>query len=142
MIERDGLPCGCGGHGHLESYAAGPASDARAVELFGAGSHGAELVARAKEGHAGAIAALAEIGRALGAGIASFVNVFEPELVVVGGGFGTAAGELLLAPAREVLAVEGLVPSRDRVRVVPAELGVEAGVIGAGMIAFEALRES
>ena len=142
VIERDGLPCGCGGHGHLESYAAGPASDARAVELFGAGSHGAELVARAKEGHAGAIAALAEIGRALGAGIASFVNVFEPELVVVGGGFGTAAGELLLAPAREVLAVEGLVPSRDRVRVVPAELGVEAGVIGAGMIAFEALRES
>jgi glucokinase len=142
VIERDGLPCGCGGHGHLESYAAGPASDARAVELFGPGSHGAELVAHAKEGHAEAIAALAEIGRALGAGIASFVNVFEPELVVVGGGFGTAAGELLLAPAREVLATEGLVPSRDSVRVVPAELGVEAGVIGAGMIALEALHGS
>jgi glucokinase len=142
VIERDGLPCGCGGHGHLETYAAGPASDARAVELFGAGSHGAELVDHAKEGNAEAIEALAEIGRALGAGIASFVNVFEPELVVVGGGFGTAAGELLLAPAREVLSVEGLFPARDTVRVVPAELGVEAGVIGAGMIAFEALNGS
>lgn len=141
VIERDGLPCRCGGHGHLESYAAGPASDKRAVDLLGPGSSGADLVAAAQAGNAEAIAALAEIGRALGAGIASFVNVFEPELVVVGGGFGTAAGELLLAPAREVLAVEGLAPARDTVRIVPAELGMEAGVIGAGMIAFEALRE-
>jgi glucokinase len=142
VIELNGLPCGCGGHGHLEVYAAGPASDARAVELFGAGSGGAELVAHARQGHAEAIAALAEIGRALGAGIASFVNVFEPELVVVGGGFGTAAGELLLGPAREVLAVEGLFPARETVRVVLAELTVEAGVIGAGMIAFDALNGS
>jgi glucokinase len=142
VIERDGLPCGCGGHGHLETYAAGPASDARAAELFSEGSRGADLVAHAREGHAEAIAALAEIGRALGAGIASFVNVFEPELVVLGGGFGTAGGELLLGPAREVLAVEGLAPARDTVRLVPAELGVEAGVIGAGMIAFDALGES
>jgi glucokinase len=140
VIERDGLPCGCGGHGHLETYAAGPASDRRAVELLGPGSSGADLVAAAHDGNADAISALAGIGRALGAGIACFVNIFEPELVVVGGGFGTAAGELLLAPARDVLAVEGLAPACDTVRLVPAELGVQAGVIGAGMIAFEALR--
>jgi glucokinase len=141
VIVADGLPCGCGGMGHLESYAAGRVADTRAAELLGEGSSGHELVARAKEGHAGAVAALAEIGRSLGAGMASLVNVFEPEVVVVGGGFGVASGELLLGPAREVLAVDGLVPARDSVRVVAAELGFEAGVIGAGMIAFEALRE-
>ena len=70
-----------------------------------------------REGEPEAVEALAGVGRYLGAGIASFVNVFEPEVVVVGGGFG-AAGELLLAPAREVVAVEGLEPARDNVRIV------------------------
>jgi glucokinase len=139
VIGLDGPPCGCGGHGHLESYAAGRVADQAARKLYGDGSNGSELVAKAHDGDGEAAAALAEIGRSLGAGIASFVNVFEPELVVVGGGFGSAAGELLLGPAREVLAREGLEPGRDMVRIVPAELGFYAGVIGAGMIAFEAL---
>jgi glucokinase len=138
VIGLDGPPCGCGGHGHLESYAAGRVADAAARRLYGEGSDGHELVERANNGEREAVEALAEIGRALGAGVASFVNVFEPEIVVVGGGFGSA-GELLLGPAREVLAREGLEPARDTVRVVPAELGFYAGVIGAGMIAFEAL---
>ena len=138
VIGLDGPPCGCGGHGHLESYAAGPVADRAARELYGNGSDGHELVERGRKGEPEAVEALAEIGRRLGTGIASFVNVFEPELVVVGGGFGTA-GELLLGPARGVLAREGLEPARDTVRVVPAQLGFHAGVIGAGMIAFEAL---
>ena len=138
VIGLDGPPCGCGGHGHLESYAAGRVADAAARRLYGEGSDGHELVERANNGEREAVEALAEIGRALGAGVASFVNVFEPEIVVVGGGFGSA-GELLLGPAREVLAREGLEPARDTVRVVPAELGFYAGVVGAGMIAFEAL---
>jgi len=142
VIDRNGPPCGCGGHGHLESLAAGRAADAKAAELFGAGSTAFDLVGRAKDGDGEAVTALAKIGRALGAGIASFVNTFEPELVVVGGGFGAAAGELVVGPAREVVAVEGLVPARDQVRIIGAELGGEAGVIGAGMIAFEALREN
>ena len=75
----------------------------------------------------------------LGAGIGSFVNIFDPQVVVVGGGFGTAAGELLLGPAREVVRREALAPAGDEVRVVPAELGTAAGVIGAGLIAYEAL---
>jgi glucokinase len=138
VIGLDGPPCGCGGHGHLESYAAGPVADRSARELYGEGSDGRELVERGNKGELEALEALSVIGRALGAGIASFVNVFEPEVVVVGGGFGSA-GELLLGPAREVLAREGLEPARDTVRVVEAELGFYAGVIGAGMIAFEAL---
>jgi len=138
VLEPGGPPCGCGGHGHLESFAAGPAADRVARSLYGDGSDAHELVRRGRDGEPKAVEALAGIGRYLGAGIATFVNVFEPELVVVGGGFGDA-GELLLGPAREVVAVEGLEPARDNVRIVEAELGVEAGVIGAGMVAFEAL---
>ena len=138
VLEPGGPPCGCGGHGHLESFAAGPAADRVARSLYGDGSDAHELVRRGREGEPEAVEALAGIGRYLGAGIATFVNVFEPELVVVGGGFGDA-GELLLGPAREVVAVEGLEPARDNVRIVEAELGIEAGVIGAGMVAFEAL---
>ncbi len=139
VIGLNGPPCGCGGHGHLESYAAGRVADEAARKLYGDGADGHELVAWAHNGEADALEALAEIGGRLGTGIASFVNVFEPELVVVGGGFGSAAGELLLGPAREVLAREGLSPAKDTVRIVPAQLGFYAGVIGAGMIAVEAL---
>ena len=138
VLEPGGPPCGCGGHGHLESFAAGPAADRVARSLYGDGSDAHELVRRGRDGEPEAVEALAGIGRYLGSGIATFVNVFEPELVVVGGGFGDA-GELLLGPAREVVAGEGLEPARDNVRIVEAELGVEAGVIGAGMVAFEAL---
>jgi glucokinase len=138
VLEPGGPPCGCGGFGHLESFAAGPAADRVARTLYGDGANAHELVRRGRAGEPEALEALAGIGRYLGAAIASFVNVFEPELVVVGGGFGEA-GELLLGPAREVVAVDGLQPARDTVRIVEAELGVEAGVIGAGMVAFEAL---
>jgi glucokinase len=138
VLDPDGPPCGCGGHGHLESFAAGPAADRVAQSLYGPESSAHELVRRAQAGEGEAVEALAAIGRYLGAGIASLVNVFEPEVVVVGGGFGVA-GELLLGPAREVVAVEALDPARDTVRIVQAELGGDAGVIGAGMVGFEAL---
>ncbi|MGZ4308319.1 MAG: ROK family protein [Gaiellaceae bacterium] len=141
VLSRDGPECGCGGRGHLESYASGTAADRVAREVLGDGSNAHDLVERGRAGDAEAVEALAEIGRWLGAGIESFVNVFEPELVVIGGGFG-AAGELLLASAREVLAREGLAPGRDTVRIVEAELGADAGVIGAGMLGFEALAEA
>jgi glucokinase len=138
VLDPDGPPCGCGGHGHLESFAAGPAADRVARSLYGEESNAQELVLRGRDGEDAAVEALAGIGRYLGAGIATFVNFFEPEVVVVGGGFGVA-GELLLGPAREVVAVEALDPGRDTVRIVQAELGSEAGVIGAAMVAFEAL---
>ena len=114
------------------------AADRVARSLYGDGAKAHELVRRGRKGEPEAVEALAGIGRYLGAGIAGFVNVFEPEVVVVGGGFGEA-GELLLGPAREIVAVEGLEPARDTVRIVEAELGIEAGVIGAGLVAFEAL---
>ena len=77
-------------------------------------------------------------GRKLGAGIASLVNIFDPEPIVIGGGFGDAL-DLLLQPALETLRRDALPPGRDRVRVLAAELGEEAGMVGAGLIAFEKL---
>ena len=59
------------------------------------------LVERAKEGDGAAREALARIGGSLGAAIGSLVNIFDPELTVVGGGFGAAAGEFVLEAARE-----------------------------------------
>ena len=81
---------------------------------------------------------LAHVGFHLGIGIANYVNIFNPELVVIGGGF-ARAGDLLLEPARKVVAERALFPSREFVRITPAVLGVEAGLIGAGLVGFEAL---
>ena len=66
------------------------------------------------------------------------MNLLNPELIVIGGGFGEAF-DLLIGPAQEVLARDGVVPARDVVRIVPAELGSDAGLIGAALVGFEAL---
>ena len=67
------------------------------------------------------------------------INLFDPDVVVIGGGFGVAAGEQLLGPVREVMLREALAPGGEDVRLAVAELGSAAGVIGAGLVAFEAL---
>jgi glucokinase len=138
VVQYGGPECACGGTGHFETVASGQAADAAAKELLGGASDGAELVVAAGGGDEPAVEVLAQIGRRLGAGIASLINIFEPELVVIGGGFGQA-GELLIGPAQEVIAREALLPGRDTVRVVPAELGPRAGLVGAGFVAYEAL---
>jgi glucokinase len=131
----------CPGHGHFETLAGGLAGDAAAHELYGPGADARDLVSRGLEGDGPARTALAEIGRRLGAGIASLVNIFNPEVVVVGGGFASGAGELLLEPAREFVRREALPPARDLVRIVPAALGPDAGMVGAAFVGFEALDE-
>jgi glucokinase len=138
VIVHDGALCGCGGHGHLESYVSGKAADEVAREAFGPAADAHRLVRLANEGDQKAIDLLTEIGRKLGSGLGSLVNAFDPELIVVGGGF-AAAGELLFGPAREVMKREALKPMHDPVRVVRAELGTSAGMIGAAMVAFDAL---
>jgi glucokinase len=140
VLEYGGPPCGpgCSGHGHFEAVASGSAAKRMAVRRFGPGADGRRLVAEAHAGDQGARDDLTELGRRLGAGIASFVNIFNPELVILGGGFADAE-ELIVDPARETLAIEALPPGRDLVRIVPAELGPEAGMIGAALVGFEAL---
>jgi glucokinase len=140
VLDYGGIPCGgaCTGHGHFEVFAAGSAADELAERRYGPGTDARRLVADAEANDPGAKKDLADIGRRLGAGIASLVNVFNPELVIIGGGF-SDAGELILGPARETLAVEALPPGRDLVRIVRAELGPEAGMVGAALVGFEAI---
>jgi len=139
VVQQGGPPCACGGRGHLEVLAAGPAGDRAARDLYGPDGDAHMLIDKAKEGDERARAALARIGESLGAAIGSLVNVFDPDLIVIGGGFGAAAGELVLGPAREAARREAMSPADETLRIVPAELGSEAGLVGAALVGFEAL---
>ena len=140
VIEFDGEPCqgSCAGRGHLETYVSGSAATRAAQRVFGAAADSHRLVRLGREGDAQALAVLDEIGRRLGAGIESLVNAFNPDVVVIGGGF-AAADDLILGPARDAVRARALSPANERTRIVRAELGTMAGLIGAGLLAFEAL---
>jgi glucokinase len=144
VIEHDGRPCQgrCTGRGHLEAYVTGLAATMAARAAFGPAADSHELIRLAESGNATAVGILTEIGRYLGSALGTFVNVFDPELFVIGGGFGAAAGELVLGPAREVMVREALPRLRPPVPVVQAKLGTEAGLIGAGFVGFEALERA
>lgn len=139
VLEYNGLPCQgtCTGRGHLEPYVTGLAATKLARKTFGPAADAHRLVRLADEGDIAAREILAGIGQRLGAGIGSLVNLFNPELVVIGGGFGIAAFEFLRGPAREILQREALSPAGDEVELVRAELGTAAGVIGAALVAAE-----
>ena len=81
---------------------------------------------------------LAEVGRQLGYGLVGVVNVFNPEVIVIGGG-AARGGDLLLTPARRVIEERALPPARDGLRILPAHYGDEAGMIGAALMALESL---
>ena len=141
VVEHDGRPCQgtCTGRGHIEAYATGVAAAADARKAFGAEADTHLLLDRAREGDARALDILDAIGRRLGSALGTLVNVFNPEVIVIGGGWGEAAFDFLRGPAREVMLREALAPGRDLVRIVQAELGPDAGVVGAGFVGFEAL---
>ena len=141
VIVHDGRPCqgACTGRGHLETYASGSAATAAAREAFGPSADAHRLVRLANEGDAKAKELLEDVARHLGSGIGSFVNIFGPQLVILGGGFGVAAYDYLCGPAEEVMRREALEPMRSAVRLAKAELGTAAGLIGAGFVGFEAL---
>jgi glucokinase len=134
VIVEDGEPCrgACSGRGHVEAYCSGQAADRVARRVLGPEATAHDLVAREHP-------ALDEIGRHLGTAIGSLINIFNPEAVVIGGGFGVGAGPLLFAPARSVILREALAPAGQEVRLALAELGKDAGLIGAGLVGLEAL---
>jgi glucokinase len=143
VIVHDGRPCqgACTGRGHLEAYVSGKAATAAARERFGPSADAHRLVRLANEGDEQARELLAGVASHLGSGIGSFVNVFGPQLVVLGGGFGVAAFEYLAGPGEEVARREALEPMRSTLRLAKAELGTAAGLIGAAFVGFEALDE-
>jgi glucokinase len=154
VVDVNGPPCpaACPNRGCLEAFVAGPAmgkaalayaedhpSSALGDALAAGGAVDGPLLTRlALAGDPGAAEVLAGIGELLGAGLVTLVNIFNPELVVIGGG-AAAAGDLLLDSARRVLAARGLRPQRDEVRIVPAALGPDAGFFGAAALALTEL---
>jgi glucokinase len=155
VVDMDGPRCqgNCPNRGCLEAVASGTALGREATRLATEQPHsglgralaagreitGPLVTELAHDGDAAAGEAIAIIGRNLGVGIANYVNIFNPEVVVIGGGV-IAAGELLLEPAREEMLRRALRPSREMVRIVPARFGTEAGMIGAAALALEAVR--
>ena len=154
VIDLDGPRCNgnCPNHGCVEALASGTAlaREARRVAaehpesaLAKAVSEGYELAGPlvtelAYDGDEAARAVLNLVGTRLGVAIANFVNVFNPQVVVIGGGV-MAAGDLLLEPARAEMAARALGPAADGVRIVPAAFGVEAGMVGAAALAFQGI---
>ena len=140
-IVHDGRPCqgACRGRGHLEAYVSGHAASEAAREAFGPSADAHRLVRLANEGDVKAKEILAELAGYLGSGIGSFVNIFGPELVILGGGFGVAAFDYLAGPAVETARREALEPMSSDFRLAKAELGTAAGLIGAAFVGFEAL---
>ncbi len=146
-IQATGPRCACGNHGCLEALASGTAIRRRARELASEnpGSAlgrlaadrkvlGEDVTRLAREGDGVAVAVLEEAGRWLGVGLAGFVNVFNPEVIAVGGGV-MAAGELILEAAREEVRLRARPPSRDLVQIKEATLGPKSGVLGAAALA-------
>jgi glucokinase len=136
VVELDGQPCPCGGHGCVETVASGPWMTRWALANGWEGPGGADAVALAEAAEAGDPAALKAFHRgatALAAMIASVGAVCDLDLVVLGGGV-ARAGPLLFDPLRAALAnYAGLSFIRD-LRVVPAALGGNAGLIGAAAL--------
>jgi glucokinase len=152
VLDYDGPDCqgACPGRGCLEVMASGNAIGREAERLArerpdsalgrrlaeGVEITGAMATELAHDGDQAAIDALSEVGRRLGAGLAGLVNALNPEVIVIGGG-AVAAGELLLGPAREVVATRALPPVRGAVEIVTAHFGAESGMLGAALLALE-----
>ena len=152
VLELDGEDCpgACPGRGCFETLVSGRAIGREGARLA-AELPDSELGRRLAEGeeitggivtelaHAGdaaARSALETVGRRLGYGLVGVVNLFNPQVVVIGGG-AVRAGDLLLEPARAVVAERALPPPREAVSIVPAHFGDESGMIGAALLALE-----
>ncbi len=144
-IQANGPRCGCGNHGCLESLASGTAIQRRASEVAGEQPDsglgklavngevpGEDVTQLAREGDAEALSILKETGRWLGIGLAGFVNIFNPEMIAVGGGV-AEAGDLILEPARKEVHLRARSPSRELVEIRQATLGPESGILGAAL---------
>ena len=154
-IMLDGLECACGSTGCLETMASGPNIVRRVREqLFSDPSFSISQLARDMEGTLTAsrvmraamerdelaLSVLKETGRVLGMAVASIINLLNVEVVVLGGGV-MAAGDLILEPIREEARRGAVAATGDCCRIVAAELGQDAGIIGAALLARDSLEK-
>lgn len=149
-IRYDGLPCNCGRKGCFERYASATALVEQTIEAMKEHPEsvlwemcgkdltlvdGKMLFAAVRKEDATAVKVLDTFTDYLGFGLLDIVNIFQPELICVGGGI-SKAGELLIAPVRQRMARESYTRmSRRQPKIVPASLGNEAGIIGAALLA-------
>jgi glucokinase len=153
-IALDGLECACGSTGCLETLASGPNIVRRVREqLFSDPSFSVSQLARDMEGTLTgervmraamendelAVSVLKETGRILGAAVASIINLLNVEVVVLGGGV-MAAGDLILGPIRREAQRGTVRAAFNCCRIVAAELGQDAGIIGAALLAHNAMQ--
>jgi glucokinase len=143
VIDMNGPPCGCGARGCLEALASGTAIGKRGEDLAESGRSPilarlrreegrvtAEMMQRAAEkGDRASREAFREAGRYLGVALASYVNIFDPEVIVIGGGV-AKAGDLLLEQARMEMQALAMVQPLRGVRLVVSELGEFVGALG------------
>lgn len=138
-IDIHGPPCRCGNRGCLEAFVGASAIQKRLAERLtgrrsalktGANPTVEEISEAARRGDALAQEVLAETGRYLGAGLANFANIFDPERIVITGGV-SRAGKIILAPAEEEMRRRAFRAITQRVEVVPGRLGDDAGPLGA-----------
>jgi glucokinase len=150
-VEADGPRCHCGNFGCLEALASGWAMTKSAITRIKNGEKSSivELVngrlesitaetvtAAARQGDRLAKDLVAEAAKYLGIGLANLVNIFNPELIVIGGGL-SKMGDMLLKPARKVLKERAFQLPAQTVHIVRARLGSNAGIIGAAAYVFE-----
>jgi glucokinase len=126
-VEPDGPDCSCGGRGCLEVFVR-----ADRIEADCGAATVEEAVARARAGDAQALAGITAAARYLGIGIANMVSVFTPDRIVIGGGI-SASLDLFVDTIWEELRRRVHLTPLDQVEIVPAELGVWAGAIGAAL---------
>lgn len=154
VIDMNGPPCqgNCPNHGCIEAMASGTALRREAVRIAGEQPDtalgrafrdgrelgGALVTELAHDRDPAACEVIELIGTRLGVAFANLVNIFNPELIVVGGGV-MGAGEMLLEPARAEMRRRALPPSSDEVRIVAASFGHEAGMVGAAALALDGL---
>jgi glucokinase len=138
-VDWHGRRCrGCGRRGCLEAYASGTSIAERAREAGMDGAGAADVAQAARAGSPIAAKVWDETCEALASGITSIVNLFEPEVVVLGGGV-VRTGEQLLGPVRELVSAQVMGPG---VAIVAAANGDAVGVVGAAAVAFERVAAS
>jgi glucokinase len=147
-VEYRGRRCGCGRRGCLEAYASGTNIAARAREAVASGEASSlrarnpitaiDVAAAAADGDPVASRIWDETTAILGSAMANILDVFNPGLIVLGGGV-TRAGDQLLVPVRESGLRQAMGPAARSAEIVLAELGDDLGVVSAGSVAFERL---
>ncbi|MGW4824268.1 ROK family protein [Streptomyces sp. NPDC004227] len=141
-VDLDGDPCPCGSRGCVERIASGPNIARRALDHgWRPGPDGdtsaAAVAAAARAGDPVAVASFARAARALAAGIAATATLVEIDIAVIGGGV-AKAGDVLLTPLRRALADYATLSFVRRLTVAPAQMGTDAGLVGAAAAALAA----